>query len=340
MKKLMMIIAALAAITALSLAGVAFENHVRWNNQLDECVYFFTDEQGASQSCYVPEENCESRVPRDEMKDADRSSCYYIPRSEQTKLETSGECKEFVEGDLIVLEYDGNDPDGDNLTYTFGKPFDDTQRWQTKRGDAGEYNVPVTVSDDEYSDETSVCFRILPGNHAPVLSVDSVAVNEGDTVTLKPKCTDEDGDAVKLAYSGDMTSSSWQTGYDDAGSYKVTVTCTDTEGASDTKTVTATVEDVNRKPTLDVGAADITVHETELVRIKPTCVDPEGGDVEIAYSGDMTSSSWQTGYDDAGSYKVTVTCSDETGMKSSANVKITVLDKNRPPTITAMVVKG
>ncbi len=340
MKRLMMIIAALAAITALSLAGVAFENHVRWNNQLDECVYFFTDESGASQSCYVPEENCASRVPRDEVKDANRSTCYYLPRKEQAKLQASGECKEFVEGDLIVLQYDGSDPDGDKLTYTFGKPFDETQRWQTKRGDAGDYDVKVKVNDGLYSDETSVCFRILPGNHPPVLSVDSAAVNEGDTVDLNPRCTDEDGDAVKLTYSGKMTGSTWQTGYDDAGNYKVTVTCTDSAGASDSKTVSVTVEDVNRAPVLDVGAKDITVHETDLVRIKPTCVDPEGGPVEIAYSGDMTGSTWQTGYEDAGEYSVTVTCSDETGMQTSDNISVTVLDKNRPPVITAMVVKG
>ena len=44
MKKILMIIAALAAIMTLSLGAVAFENHVRWNYQLNECVYFFEDD--------------------------------------------------------------------------------------------------------------------------------------------------------------------------------------------------------------------------------------------------------------------------------------------------------
>ncbi len=335
-----MIIAALAAITALSLVSVAFQNHVRWNNQLDECVYYFTDSTGVSQSCYVPEENCDLRVPRDEVKDADRSTCYYVPRKEQARLTTSGECKTFTEGDLIVLKYNAQDPDNDKLIYTFGKPFDKDQQWQTKRGDAGTYHVPVMVSDGQYTDETEVCFIILPGNHPPKLSVESLAVNEGDLVTLKPKCTDEDGDAVSITYSGDMTSSTWQTGYDDAGTYHVTVTCTDTDGESDSKEVTITVEDVNRPPVLKLGATDVTVSEGELVRLKPSCADPEGGEVTITYSGDMTSSTWQTGYDDAGVYVVTVTCTDETGLESSQDVTVTVKDKNRPPMITAMVVKG
>ncbi len=340
MKKILMILAALAAIMALSLAAVAFENHVRWNNQLDECVYFYVNAEGDSQSCYVPEENCEGQSVRDINKDVDASTCYYIPRKEQARIAASTECEEFVEGDLIVLQYDGNDPDGDDLTYTFGEPFDEEQEWQTERGDAGEYNVRVTVNDGDLSDEAVVCFRILPGNHPPVLTVDSVAVNEGDTVRLQPECTDEDGDAVRLTYAGWMTSSSKQTGYDDAGTYQVTVICTDTEGESDQETVSITVEDVNRAPVLDVGSEDVEVVETELVRLKPTCTDLEGGAVTIAYSGDMDQATWQTGYDDAGVYSVTVTCADETDMEASELVTVTVLDKNRPPMITAMVVKG
>lgn len=339
MKKVLMIVAALAAIMALSLVTVAFENHVRWNKNLDECVYFFQQEDGRSVSCYVPEKECEGHTPKDIYKDVDASSCYYIPRKEQARLAASSECKEFVEGDLIVLQYHGEDPDNDNLTYEFGAPFDKSQQWQTKRGDAGEYHVKVKVSDGKSTDETEVCFRILPGNHPPKLSVKSVTAKEGEVVKLNPVCTDEDGDAVKISFAGAMTKGTWQTGYDNAGDYNVTVTCTDTEGASDSKTVTVTVLDVDRKPVLS-GVRDITVSEGETVRLHPTCVDPDGTETTIVYGGDMTSSTWQTGYDDAGVYTVQVACEDATGMRTSKNIKVTVKDKNRPPRITAMVVKG
>ncbi len=340
-KKILMIVASIVAVLALSVAAIAIENHVRWNPNLEECVYYFTAEE-VSHGCYVPEENC-VKDGRNEFKNVDASTCYYTPRKQLTLPKSEG-CKEFVEGDKIVLKYEGSDPDTNigpagKLLYTVGKPFDASNTWQTKFGDAGEYNVKVTVSDGELKDEDTVCFKILPGNHAPVLKVASITVNEGDKVDLKAACTDEDGDAVKIEYSGDKTTGTWTATYDDAGEYTIKVTCTDTNGAKDTKTVTVTVKDVNRKPLL-TGAKDVTVTETETVNLKPTCVDPEGAKTTLTYSGAMTSSSWKTGYDDAGEYDVTVTCADADGLKSSETVKVTVLDKNRPPVITAMVTKG
>ena len=61
----------------------------------------------------------------------------------------------------------------------------------------------------------------------------------------------------------------------------------------------------------------------------------------IAYSGDRQQASWQTGYEDAGSYTVHVTCtSAASGLFASQDVHISIKDKNRPPVITAMVVAG
>ncbi len=54
--------------------------------------------------------------------------------------------------------------------------------------------------------------------------ISDIAVNEGDTVTLNPTATDPDGDALTYTYSGWMTSASYTTGYNDAGTYTVTVT--------------------------------------------------------------------------------------------------------------------
>ncbi|MBR9693305.1 hypothetical protein GOV07_05275 [Candidatus Woesearchaeota archaeon] len=337
MKKILMIIAALAAIMTLSLAAVAFENHVRWNNQLNECVYFFEDD-GTSVSCYVPEEYCEGKTSKDLNKDADTSTCYYIPRSQQDDM-VSGVCEEFVEGDLIVLQYDGQDPDLDELTYTFGAPFDTNQRWQTVRGDAGTYDVKVTVTDGQFSDQASVCFTILEANHPPVLSVSSITVKEGQIVKLKPTCSDEDGDAVKIEYNGWMTKSSKELSFEDAGVYSVTVKCTDTDGEFDSKTIQVTVEDVDRDPLVS-GARDVTVSETETVKLTSTCTDPDGTETSMTYSGDMTSASWKTGYEDSGVYSVTITCEDGTGRTTSQTVSVTVEERNRPPTITAMVVRG
>ncbi len=342
MKKVLMITAALAAILAMSLAAVAVGNYVRWNNQLDECVYYYTS-NGNRASCYVNESNCASRDPwTNEAKDVDPVGCYSVPRKLQ--VQQAGACPTFTEGQKVTLRYQGSDPDqgvgpAGKLVYTFESPFDGNGTWQTGRGDAGNYTTKVTVSDGQYSATATVCFTVLPGNHPPTLTVHDVTAQEGDAVRLSPVCTDPDGDAVRLTVSGDLDKATWQTGYADAGTYRATITCTDTSGATASKEVTVTVQDVNRPPVL-TNIGDVTVEETGTVTLAPRCVDPEGGNTTVTYTGDMTSDSWTTGYDDAGVYNVTVTCADSTGLETSKDITVTVLDKNRPPTITAMAVAG
>jgi len=339
MKKALMVTAALTAIVVMSLATVAI-NYVRWNDQINECVYFYDKADGARGQCFVAESNCDSMNPyTNEQKDVDPVGCYSVPRSQQTN-----DCKSFVEGEKIILKYQGSDPDADigpagKLVYTFQEPFDQDGTWQTTQGDAGDYTTEVTVSDGQYNDTATVCFTVLPANHPPVLTVSDVTANEGDTVTLAPTCTDTDGDAVKISYSGDLTGPVFNPSYDDAGIYNVKVTCTDANGATDAKNVRVTVLDVNRPPVLS-GLQDVTVQETETVRLAPTCTDPEGDGVKVTYSGKMNASTWTTGYDDSGVYTVKVTCADASGQQTSQDVKVTVIDKNRAPTITAMVTAG
>lgn len=337
MKKIIAIFGFILALSLLSVAVIGFNNHVRWNPNLDECVYYFT--QGTlSHQCYVPEMNC-VKDGRDHVKDVDAKRCYYTPRKSITLKPTT--CKEFTEGDLIKLDYKGTDPDKDigpagKLIYTFGKPFDNKQEWQTKRGDAGNYTVNVTVSDGEYNSTQELCFKILPGNHIPVLKIENVTVKEGEELTLKPICTDEDGDKLTITYSGDMSTDSWTPSYNDAGEYNVTVSCTD--GFDTVKNdIKVTVENVNRPPVLKLKK-NIVVDEGETVFLTPDCTDPEGENVTLLYSGDMTSSIWKTGYDDAGEYTATVTCQNKEGLKSTGTTNIKVRNVNRPPSITAVLV--
>lgn len=341
MKQKTLVVGSLCILGMLLLGtlAIALPNRVHWNPMLEECVYFYTPEKSLGAHCFVDETQCEGSLMTIN-KNVDTSKCYYTPRKQQPQPAPTG-CQEFVEGDLIQLDYSGSDPDKNvgpagKLIYTIGKPFDKDSKWQTKRGDAGTYTVPVKVSDGQYESTDSVCFKILPGNHAPTLSVESVVVDEGETIKIRPTCADEDGDALQISYSGAMTSDTWKTSYSDSGTYKVVVLCKEAKSElKDVKTVTITVNDVNRVPVLSVS--DVTVSEGEVARIKPSCNDPEGAGVTYSYTGDMTSDMWQTGYDDAGEYKVTVTCKDTTGKQSQKTILLTVLDRNRPPAITAVV---
>lgn len=239
-------LAALAILIIASVgAAVSASDYVRWNNMLDECVYFY-DREAARVQCFVPEDHCESKLPYlNEEKRIDTEYCYYIPRKEQQR------CQEFTEGDLITLQYEAVDPDKEigpagELIATFEKPFNSTGQWQTKRGDAGSYITTITVSDGEYNDESDVCFNINPLNEAPTVVATDVIANEGEVVKLNATCQDEG--AVNITYTGKMKSSTWRTTYDDAGIYQVTITCTDSQGLSASKDIAVSILDRNRPP--------------------------------------------------------------------------------------------
>ncbi|MBU1198209.1 MAG: hypothetical protein KKF46_07420 [Nanoarchaeota archaeon] len=81
------------------------------------------------------------------------------------------------------------------------------------------------------------------------------------------------------------------------------------------------------------GLQDITVTETEFVKINAKCLDQDP--VEISYSGWIEQAETLTTYKDAGEHKVTVTCTDSFGEKVIGVVKITVQNKNRAPLFSA-----
>lgn len=158
------------------------------------------------------------------------------------------------EGDTITLLPQAIDPDGDEVTFTFEEPFDESGVWETTAGDQGSYRVSVEASDGDAQDSTAFFVVVERKNLPPVISgFEDVTVEEGDVVMLTPVVTDPNGDEVTITYSGWMTSASRQTDYGDAGEYEVTLTVADLEHTV-TETITVTVQDVNRPPVFGEGA--------------------------------------------------------------------------------------
>jgi VCBS repeat-containing protein len=163
------------------------------------------------------------------------------------------------EGDKVTVIPQATDPDGDKISFAYGQPLDDRGVWQTKAGDAGTYNVNVTVSDGQLTDSTVQKITVTKLNKPPVIAnFSDMTVAEGDTVTLNPMVTDPDGDKVTLVYSGWMTGPTKQVDYDQAevdnGKHQVTLTATDTAGNTLSTTITITVKDANRPPIFDPNA--------------------------------------------------------------------------------------
>ena len=151
------------------------------------------------------------------------------------------------EGDPVAVRVDAADPDGDDLTIEFSEPLDASGEWLTEMGDAGTYNIIVTVSDGEAKVSQDFDIIIESVNKAPVIEISNVEVDEGQKIVLKPTIKDPDGDKVDVSYSGWMTSAEYQTTYDDAGEHIVTITADDGI-IKVNKDITITVNDVNRPP--------------------------------------------------------------------------------------------
>lgn len=156
-----------------------------------------------------------------------------------------------MEGGVVELKLKAVDPDGDKIVYTFGKPLDQNGRWQTKVGDEGVYKVDVTASDGKSKTVKTITIRVSHKNRPPVIEpLQKIIVNEGDTINLAPRIKDAEGGNYKTTYSGWMTEPRKKTGYDDAGTYRVTITASDGELQS-TSYVDIEVRDVNRAPVFE-----------------------------------------------------------------------------------------
>ena len=87
----------------------------------------------------------------------------------------------------------------------------------------------------------------------------------------------------------------------------------------------------NRAPVLN-AIPNITASESDLVNINATgnvtATDADGDNILFTYSAPLNSSGqWQTGYNDARNYTITVTANDSNGGIATQTVLITVLDK-------------
>jgi len=135
------------------------------------------------------------------------------------------------EGDVVKLNIDTKDPDGDKLVIVYPFPFDKTGVWQTKKGDAGNYELDGFVSDGTNDVEVPISINVEKLNVPPTIDnldeFENIEVSEGDTIVLNVVASDEDGDNVTVNFSGFMTTKNYTTTYDDAGNHTVTITVSD-----------------------------------------------------------------------------------------------------------------
>lgn len=174
-----------------------------------------------------------------------------------------------------------------------------------------------------------------PSNAAPTLAeIPAQATQEGAAFTLAPVAADANGDALAWTASGlpatlaiDPATGAIQgtLGFDDAGTYSVTVGVSDGSQTAE-RSFALVVANVNRAPTLTGALASRSIPEGTHVLASVGAVDLDGDALTWTLDGlpagavatqvssipwnPVVEVSWPTGYTDAGSYRLVATFRD------------------------------
>nr|AIF18665.1 hypothetical protein [uncultured marine group II/III euryarchaeote KM3_83_G03] len=250
------------------------------------------------------------------------------------------------EGDLIKLNCNIKDPEGDEVVVTY-RGFMGTSRYQTTYDDSGEYEVTVTAwnkdnVDDRVQNNVKIVVRNV--NRMPIVNFgfgNQITGSEGDLVVVRPTIDDPEDSEVKVRYSEPFDDNGeWKTKTGDAGAYDASVVVSDGPNVLK-KEFKVIIAEVNTAPKLK-NIPDVHVFEGETVELDVQATDREGDYIYITISSDyMGSDKHTTTYDDAQpngcekkgctvEHTVLVTASDG-NLEESQEVTIKVTDRNRPP---------
>jgi VCBS repeat-containing protein len=280
-----------------------------------------------------------------------------------------------AEGDVLSFEISAVDPEGDNLSFDAenlpaGAGFDEPSRtfsWPTRAGDAGNYEVTFSVTDDGDPAESAtekVTITIGDVNRPPAMDpVGSRNIVEGDTLVINLTATDPEGNALFFqcdempdgaVFDPDSQVFSWTTLGGDAGTYPLTFTVTDDGTPPESDAVSAAITVLrdpaaNRAPEADAGP-DLAVYAGDAVTLNGSnSFDPDAGDVlsylweqvegdpvDLAGSRSALASFTAPDVDPEGQalgFRLTVT--DPLGRWDEDTGIVNVIRSNRPPTADA-----
>lgn len=295
----------------------------------------------------IPEDLAGDEPPSEEA--AEEPAAEEEP-SEQPKETTAAKVLIVKETDLVSLKPSVQDPDQDELTITYTSPLDSEGAWQTKYGDAGEYTVSITASDGQLSTSQDVLIIVNKKEEAPTIDSfspedTSLQASEDSELEFSVEASDLNSDTLSYRWSVDGEEAGAEKDitltldFDAAGDHTIVVSVND--GTSDAaKEWSLEVANVNRKPALE-SFESITVKETEQVVLSPVAEDPDGDELSFKvdsgkFKEEDGSFVWETNYDDAGTYTITLSASDGTD-EVSQEIQVTIENVNRPPVIEDIV---
>jgi len=249
----------------------------------------------------------------------------------------------------VALTFDGtgsSDPDGTIVTYEwdFGDGSTGTGVSPSySYSAAGNYTVSLTVTDDSgLSDTAASTADIAAGPQPPVSDPNGPYSGTVGVALAFDGSGSSDPDGTIVTYEWDFGDGSTGTGvspthsYGSVGSFTVTLTVTDDSGLSDTATSTADISDVPQQaPVADPDGPYTGTVGDPVTFDGSGSSDPDG--TVVAYDWDFGDGNTGTGvspthsYSSVGSYTVTLTVTDDSGLSDTAASTADIAAGPQPP---------
>jgi PKD repeat protein len=204
--------------------------------------------------------------------------------------------------------------------------------------DNGSYDVTLTVTDNNgATDSAEATITVMNSPPVALFTKTSETVNTDEAISFDASGS-YDSDGTLVSYSWDFGDATTATGvsvqhdYSQDGTYTVTLTVTDNDGATDTTSATLTV--LNRAPVASFTESAETVSTGESISFDASGSSDADGTI-VSYVWDFVDGTTATGvtadhaYADNSAYTITLTVTDDDGATDSAAATKTVL--NRAP---------
>jgi len=244
-------------------------------------------------------------------------------------------------GESIAFDASGSyDPDGTIVSYSWDFGDGNTATGVTVShtyADNGFYVVNLTVTDNDGATDSAHATKTVM-NRPPVANFTESAhtVDTGESIAFDASGS-SDPDGTIASYSWDFGDGDTATGvsvshsYAISGTYIVTLTVTDDDGATDFVAATKTVR--NRGPVASFTESAHTVDTGESIAFDASgSSDPDG--TIVGYSWDFGDGTGGSGisvrhaYSQDGVYTVTLTVTDNNGATDTAEATKTVLNRS------------
>jgi len=248
-------------------------------------------------------------------------------------------------GEAIVFDGSGSyDPTGTIINYTwdFGDGHKGYGEITTHTYvSAGTYIVTLTVVSNAYEVDTDATYAyIYEHNWAPVADAGGPYYGDAGIAITFNGCGSYDSDGTIVSYSWSFGDGYYGSGatpshvYASPGTYLVTLTVTDDDGATDSDSAYAYVGS-NQYPVADAGGPYSANVGQAIVFDGSASYDPDGSIVSYHWdfgdgytgSGVVITHSYVTG----GTYTVTLTVTDNDGATDTDSTTATIPGGNQPP---------